>query len=422
MGMNLTDKAKNSKTFCVYPWIHIHTSPMGAIAPCCIGASVSNTDLADEVKGKRLDDLVNHDRIKQLRLDMLAGKKCSECKICYELEDAGVDSFRVTGLREYPEVAEELVTDTNIDGSLSNFEMRYFDMRFSNICNFKCRTCGQEYSSQWEQENLRNNVSYARMFSKGAETELLEDVLEQVPNFETAYFAGGEPLITEEHYIILEEMIRKGKTDVALRYNTNMSNIKFKNKDLMSLWKNFKHVNVSASIDHYGERAEYIRHGTNWSVVEENLKIAKESAVVNLSLNTVLSVFNFFTIDSFYKYMHHANIYTKNSPESTLYCMTSPDHLACHWLNPEHKLIGNESLSRAINFMEQENFREGHIRHIKAALNWSCSKDTSDNIDGSGYTNAINFRNSIEELDKIRGESFEKVFPELIPILESTYE
>jgi len=220
MGMNLTDKAKNSKTFCVYPWIHIHTSPMGAIAPCCIGASVSNTDLADEVKGKRLDDLVNHDRIKQLRLDMLAGKKCSECKICYELEDAGVDSFRVTGLREYPEVAEELVTDTNIDGSLSNFEMRYFDMRFSNICNFKCRTCGQEYSSQWEQEN----------------------------------------------------------------------------------------------------------------------------------------------------------------------------------------------------------FREGHIRHIKAALNWSCSKDTSDNIDGSGYTNAINFRNSIEELDKIRGESFEKVFPELIPILESTYE
>jgi len=120
--------------------------------------------------------------------------------------------------------------------------------------------------------------------------------------------------------------------------------------------------------------------------------------------------------------MHHANIYTKNSPESTLYCMTSPDHLACHWLNPEHKLIGNESLSRAINFMEQENFREGHIRHIKAALNWSCSKDTSDNIDGSGYTNAMNFRNSIEELDKIRGESFEKVFPELIPILESTYE
>lgn len=414
----LIESAKNSKTFCVYPWLHVHTTPIGTIAPCCVSKSCSNTELANEVNGKRLDDLVNHDRIKQLRLDMISGNKNEECNTCYELETANINSFRLEGLNRYPNVIEQLVNSTNEDGSISDFKMRYFDMRFSNICNFKCRTCTQEYSSKWEQENLYNNVQHARLYPKGAEPKLLEDIIEQIPNIETAYFAGGEPLITDEHYILLEEMVRQGNTNVELRYNTNISNIKFKNKDLLNLWGRFNNVSVSASIDHYGERAEYIRHGTDWAVVEENLKLVKESSVVDLTLNTVLSLFNFLTIDKFYEYMYKINIYTKNSKHSSLYCMTTPEYLACHWLPSEFKDRGNESLLNTIKFMEQHDFTDGHIQHIKAALPWAYSKDTVLNMDQYGYTNPIQFKNSIERLDKIRGENFEKVFPELAPLLD----
>jgi organic radical activating enzyme len=142
---------------------------------------------------------------------------------------------------EFKEFYDECMENTNDDGSLKEFKMRYFDIRFSNICNFKCRTCGGGFSSQWEQEDLKSKVTYARVFPKNDNPDFLQDIVEQVPNLKTAYFAGGEPLITEEHYILLEEMIRTKKSDhIQLRYNTNMSNLKFKNKDLLALWKHFK--------------------------------------------------------------------------------------------------------------------------------------------------------------------------------------
>ena len=85
-------------------------------------------------------------------------------------------------------------------------------------------------------------------------------------------------LITPEHYVILEEMIRKGRTDTILRYNTNAS-ISYKQYDIFDLWKHFDRIELSCSID-YGERAEVMRHGTDWARVEEKLKFRSLDYVV----------------------------------------------------------------------------------------------------------------------------------------------
>ena len=119
-----------------------------------------------------------------------------------------------------------------------------------------------------------------------------------------AYFAGGEPLITPEHYVILEEMIRKGRTDTILRYNTNASTISYKQYDIFDLWKHFDRIELSCSIDHYGERAEVMRHGTDWARVEENLTKFRSLDYVVFQLNTVFSIMNYMTITEFYEYMH----------------------------------------------------------------------------------------------------------------------
>ena len=138
--------------------------------------------------------------------------------------------------------------------------MKYFDIRFSNICNYKCRTCGSEFSSKWAQEHKEHDAPPAgfRVIQHADKSgALLDQVVEQIPNIELAYFAGGEPLITDEHYVILEEMIASGKCkDIVLRYNTNMSNFKYKKYDVLDMWSNFKRVEVSSSLDHYGVKAE----------------------------------------------------------------------------------------------------------------------------------------------------------------------
>ena len=403
-----------SKTLCVVPWIHIHTNPSGIATPCCIAESCTKPEGVGNAREQSLMEIVNSETMKKLRLDMLAGVKNSECTKCYEHEDQGIKSFRNMINDEFSHHYDDM-NSTKKDGSLKEFKMRYFDIRFNNICNFKCRTCGSGFSTQWEQEDLKNKVWNAKVIPKNDNKKFLAEVIDQIPNMETAYFAGGEPLITEEHYILLEEMIRSGKTDINLRYNTNLSNLKFKDKDLISLWKHFTNgVNIYASIDHYGERAEYIRHGTDWGLVESNFKLVKKTPFIKLHMNTVLSVFNILTIRDFYQYLYDNKMYSNKDSVYMLYNMSTPEFLACHILPPDLKIKANESLEQTVKFLKSKRFKAHQIQQVTDSIPWAMSKDSWDQ-------QKMNFRNEIKRLDKIRDENFKKTFPELAILLEPEY-
>lgn len=394
------------------PWVHIHSSPSGVAGPCCIAESVCREGVGD-TREQSLMEVVNSTQMNQLRKDMLNRVPNPDCAKCYIHEEKGVGSSRLTANKEFAEFYDEAMANTNTDGSLKEFKMRYFDIRFSNICNFKCRTCGAGYSSQWEQEDLKSKVLYARVFPKNDNPKFLQEVVDQVPNFHTAYFAGGEPLITEEHYILLEEMIRTKKSDdVILRYNTNMSNFKFKDKDIISLWKHFKRrINIQASIDHYGERAEYIRHGTDWATVEENLVIARNTPNITLQMNTVLSVFNFLTIGEFYKYIIDKNLYTPTDYNYTLYNMVTPEYFTCHILPLTYKLKGQKSIQYALALLRQHNFKARASQQLSEALLWAMQ-------DNPWVKYGDKFKQEIQRVDELRGEDFRKTFPELSGLLD----
>ena len=390
------------------PWIHLHTTPTGVAAPCCIAESCATDDGVGNSRTQSLDELVNSDSMKQLRLDMLAGRKNAECTKCYEHEKQGVKSFRQFSSDEWKHAFSDVIENTDLeDGSLKKFKMRYFDIRFSNICNFKCRTCGSGFSTQWEQEDLKSGVFYAKVLPKNNNPKFLQNVIDQIDNMEVAYFAGGEPLITEEHYIILEEMIKRGKTDIKLRYNTNLSNFKYKNKDILDLWSKFEHdVEIYASIDHYGKRAEYIRHGTVWETVEKNFIRAKHTGFINIQINTVLSAFNYLTIFDFYKYLIDNKMYTPEDNIYTLYNMSTPDFLTCHILPPELKEKGNQSIKDAIAYMQSHGFRKEQIDQLEITEQWVNSKNT-------WAEHQAKFREEVKRLDALRDEDFMETFPEI---------
>ena len=412
MSNNQPHQSQVSDTFCVMPWIHLHATPAGAAAPCCISESCTTTDGVGNVHTQGLMEIVNSEKMKQLRLDMLAGRKNSECIKCYAHESQGASSFRLSGTASFNHAISDAIAKTNVDGSLDEFNMRYVDVRFSNLCNFKCRTCGQEYSSQWETENLKNNVPYARSMPKKSNTQFFQDVLAQIPYMEIVYFAGGEPLIMEEHYFLLEEMIRQNRTAIQLRYNTNLSKLKFKDKDLLGLWKHFsKPIEVSASIDHCNERAEYIRHGTNWVTVEENFKAIKKVKNVSLQINTVLSVFNVLSMQEFYQYLHQTNMFSPHDHVYSLYPMSSPEHLASHILPVKFKLKGVESLNASAAYLTKHQFKPQHLTPLLDSSKWLTAVNTWEQ-------QKEKFKSEIRRLDAIRGESFERVFPELAPLMD----
>lgn len=412
----------DNQTFCMYPWIHMHVTPAGVAAPCCMAESCSTKEGLGDGRTASLMELVNSPKMNQLRLDMLQGKRNAECTKCYDLEDKNIKSVRKNVNEDFGHFFDNTVPHTNLDdGSLREFYMYFFDIRFSNICNFKCRTCGQEYSSQWEYENQQQNLEYATKFPKNTNQRLLKDVIDQIDHMSWAYFAGGEPLIMEEHYILLEEMIRKKRKDIRLRYSTNLSNLKFKDKDLLDLWRYFDtKVDVYASIDHYGERAEYIRHGTNWGEVESNIKKLIDHTNVAISFNTVYSLFNALTIDQFYHYLNTNNLTGFNgiggSPKLRLsysvYPMQSPMHLTTDMLPDKYREQARESAKRLLNKYQTYGysfpFNETSLGSIQYWLNNPCVWDQHKAL----------FKKEIARLDNVRNESFTKVFPELAGLLD----
>lgn len=408
MNINTAHLLNESKTFCMAPWLHLYTTPVGEAFPCCIAKTKVGYTTTQPV-----ETLINNEPMKQLRLDMLNGVRNANCQACFSHEDQGIHSFRQQFSYRYGRHINEVLNNTSADGSVQNFKMRYFDIRFSNICNFKCRTCNSHFSTQWEKEDIKRGVPGAKIHGKNNNKELLDSVLAHIPHMEYAYFAGGEPLITEEHYLLLEEMIKQGRTDIMLVYNSNISSLKFKNKDLLKIWSKFeKPIEMAASIDHIGERAEYIRNGTDWGVIETNLLKLKKSPNVKLLVNTVISAFNYVTLDEVYRFLIDKKIYDPSpGPSYSAYPLSSPEHFNSQILPKELKILGRTRNEALIDYMRSLKYDNRQTGNVKNLLSWTESVD-------SWEQHKENFKKEIEILDKFRGEDFVKTFPELAMMLE----
>jgi sulfatase maturation enzyme AslB (radical SAM superfamily) len=387
----------------MFPWLHLNATPKGDVYPCC---SNNYSEPFGSTKENTLEEIFNSPKMKELRLDMLNERKNNICDFCYKHEEAGPHSFRSYSKTHFSKYFDEVVPTTLEDGTVPDFKMRYFDIRFSNICNFKCRTCGSEFSSQWATDMQKHfDPSHPIVIHVDDNTgNVLDEVLEHIDYIDLAYFAGGEPLITDEHYTMLEAMIRKGRTDITLRYNTNASNIKYKKHDILELWKHFNKIELSCSIDHYGSRAEYIRKGTDWGKVESNLLTFRELDYIDFQINTVLSIFNVLTLDDFYTYLYSKDIIRKHDWYHSLYLAVHPNYYCAKSLPKELKLIATQKLNSWYNNHKDDEtcvprlMTEGNS-FMNESHNWSQYKNKF-----FMHTNSI---------DNIRGESLWEVFPEL---------
>lgn len=395
-----------SKIFCMFPWMHLNVTPKGDIYPCC---SNNYSQPFGNTKEVSLKEAFNNDKMKQLRLNMLNDIKSEICDFCYKHEEAGPYSFRTYSKDNFANKFDDLVPTTTEDGTVPDFKMHYFDIRFSNICNFKCRTCGSEFSSQWAAEDRNHDKTKPIvMHADDHKGDLLNEVLTHVEHIDLAYFAGGEPLITDEHYVILEEMIRKNRTNITLRYNTNASTIKYKNHDILSLWKHFKRIELSCSIDHYGERAEWMRHGTDWVKIEENLKLFRNLDYVIFQINTVFSIFNYSTLNEFYSYLKDKDIIRTNDWYHSLYLAVHPSYYSAKSLPRSLKIKAKES---ALNLIKSNGVNYPKITSlVNDAISFADQSDT-------WKENKEVFFQRTNYHDSLRNENFVKTFPELEPLL-----
>ena len=106
------------------------------------------------------------------------------------------------------------------------------------------------------------------------------------------YLAGGEPLVTEEHYLLLQWLIDHKLTDIKLRYNTNLTILKYKGKSVIDYWKQFKNVEILASVDANNDLASYVRTNSNWESIKKNIQVIKSLSHISVQISPTISILN----------------------------------------------------------------------------------------------------------------------------------
>ena len=397
------DLITKSKHFCILPWLHLHAFPDGRAYPCCMG---SWFEPVGNLRKQTMEEVWNDEPLRQMRQNMMQDKSCKECTKCYEQEESGFMSMRLSQNKELGHNID-MVDHTESDGS-APFKLKYYDIRFSNLCNLACRSCGDIFSSNWVKESKKYgwspkdkpNVEYAGRY----EMDMWDQMLPHIDNIEQIYFAGGEPLMMKEHYMFLEELIKRGKTDVRLIYNSNFTELKFKQKDVLHMWKEFSDVSIGASLDAMGPRAEIMRYGTKWSQVEENrIRMLEVCPQVDFYISATLSVFNAFHIPDFHRNWSDRGLI--KIKDFHLNILQGPNNYRVDIMPVKMKHTLTSKIKDHIDYIEDKDPLNRATHSFRSLITYLWAKDNSKEIPS--------FVQLVNRLDKLRNEDTWKTFPEL---------
>lgn len=289
------------QTLCLAPWTHTYLSPQTERRMCCASREpAQNFEQYIDTKsgsGKyipiTLEEHWNSEHMRSVRRRMLAGETLPECEVCNDkLLNTSVYRSYFDSLfgHKYLQVLES--TD---ETGYTTMKPVSWDYRFSNLCNFKCRMCGDMLSSSWESEQRQNNMID---WSNPKNTWMQPEVKQQIESFqntqieaefadavenhrvEEVYWVGGEPLMYEQHWRYMQRIIELGDgKNVYARYNTNLSRISYRGCNLYDdILSKLRDWQICASLDGTEAIGEYIRTGLDYKGWLENFKKGVERA------------------------------------------------------------------------------------------------------------------------------------------------
>ena len=277
------------------PWTHTYLSPQTERRLCCASREpAQNFEQYIDTKAGTgtyipitLEEHWNSDHMRSVRKRMMAGETLPECAVCND-QLLNTDVYRSYFNRLFEHKYLQAVETTDETGYTS-MEPISWDYRFSNLCNFKCRMCGDMLSSAWETEQKQHDMvnwydpknnwmrpEVKNQIEQFQSTQIEQEFAQAVEDHrvEEVYWVGGEPLMYEQHWKYMQRIIELGDgKNVYARYNTNLSRTEYRGcnfyTDILSRLRDWQ---VCASIDGTGAIGEYIRTGLVYTQWLENFR------------------------------------------------------------------------------------------------------------------------------------------------------
>ena len=405
----MSDRSLSSKPyFCALPWMALYVATDDILLPCCMSADCKERNDFDKTKGQNIVKIYNSKGMKDLRANMLNDVPSAVCEQCYQTEHYRESSHRINSNNRWlnKELETRITDQTTPDGEVSTVKIIAWDVRFSNVCNYKCRMCGHPYSTGWNADakllyrDARNIPD--KLFSlNGDVLGFCEKNRDHLKDLEYAYFAGGEPLVQPEYYLFLDWCIQNDITP-EIYMQSNGSILKYSKYEVLEQWKKFKLVTYGLSIEGLGPMGEYIRTGFKTENVLNNLqKITdyfSEGNKGSLLVNPVIMVYNAFFVTEFFDELVATGFVTPYSIWSQL--ALNPEFMQPKVLPKALKVIAADKILKSewyVKYPEKVEFVLNNMEEDSTPKLWS------------------QFKEHTIKLDAIRNENILSYFPELAP-------
>lgn len=391
--MNILEK----KSFCILPWMHLATHPIGTVTPCCVTDMTNNVSTSVNEDGNHLflskdtlEDITNSKNFNEIRKQMLNGEFPSVCQRCYKYDDNGIESKRIESNNKFSEFIDGCFNNTNLDGSLKDVNYNYVELRLGTVCNLKCVTCNPFSSNRWNQDiDAFKDTEFEKDYFKcGIKTEWYRDqsfydeLYSKCNNLKEIWINGGEPTLIKEHGYFLEKFIADSSCkNIDLHYSINMTAVP---DVFIEIWKKFRKIRIHLSIDDLGERNDYIRYGAKWNVILDSFnKILEYKDKFNLEVCQTISAYNVYNIDNFKKFTLDNDIIVAHNyvhSPSFQHISIIPDEMKIEILNNIIYMRDDE-----IERLKMELYRPVGGNEFKKFLNFVNILDLSRNVKITDY-------------------------------------
>jgi hypothetical protein len=208
-------------TFCALPWKHLDIGRNGRVRVCCLfeGDIPAADGSPSSVMTQTVEEIWNCEFMRDIRRDMVEGKRVAGCSQCYQLDDVGGESYRkyvnrsLTG--ENPEKIEQLKEIAAADNYWLSTFPSYLVLNGGTACNLKCRMCYGGNSSRIELDPVHNRWRYGEMPPPedrwyDNEEIIRNHILLFPEQLEAIEIVGGETFLLKEIGVILQYLIDMG--------------------------------------------------------------------------------------------------------------------------------------------------------------------------------------------------------------------
>ena len=376
---------KQEDNFCPAPWTSLYHM-VNKNSPC-------HTNRSFNVETPM--QYFSSDRLKQIKEDFHNNVFTESCAMCKAREDHGLKSTR-------KEIIRIFNAHTSHDKlSVQAAPLKRIELRLSNLCNYKCRMCEPYSSSELALEmithskfNFPDNAAGEHVLKTSEEQ--IDELKKLSHTIEVLCLTGGEPFLIKQYYDFLDYLIENDLSkNIIVELYTNCS---VYNEKMIEKLLKFKAVRLVVSIDGVGKTAEYIRHGTKWETVKQNI-FAFAQLPFYLHFNTAISPYTLFDVYRLSEFL--VELYERNKNIKTkCYSVITPIELHYNNMSVEHRKIAIDQIDKACEILVQDNFKI-FVKELQDLKNILI---TNDPIDPNRF---IEFT---QRLDSIRNENFEEVF------------